>query len=157
MTEGHSWRETVETRVTSESLCSELTTVISTHIPSFKIIHMVRTRAHGDKGETMYAPQSFPAPGSLPMSQFFASGGKSTGVSTSASVLPMNTQDWSPLGWTGLISLQSKRLSRVFSSNTTVQKHRFFGAQLSLWSNSPIHTWPLEKPQLWLDGPLLAK
>ena len=71
-------------------------------------------------------PQSFPASGSFPMSQFFASGGQSNGVSAWASVLPMNTQDWSPLGWTGWISLQSKGLSRVFS-NTTVQKHRFFG------------------------------
>ena len=75
--------------------------------------------------------QSFPASGSFQMSQFFASGGQSTGVSASTSVLPMNTQDWSPLGWTGWISLQSKGLSRVFS-NTTVQKHQFFGAQLSL-------------------------
>ena len=89
--------------------------------------------------------QSFPASGSFPMSQFFAWGGQSTGVSASTSVLLMNTQDWSPLGWTGWISLQSKGLSRVFS-NTTVQKHQFFGAQLSLWSNSHIHTWLLEKP-----------
>ena len=76
-------------------------------------------------------PQSLSASGSLPMSQLFASGGQSIGVSASASVLPMNTQDWSALGWTGWISLQSKGLSRVFS-NTTVQKHQFFGAQLSL-------------------------
>ena len=76
-------------------------------------------------------PQSLPASGSFPMSQLFAWGGQSIGVSASASVLPMNTQDWSPLGWTGWISLQSKRLSRVFS-NTTVQKPQFFGAQLSL-------------------------
>ena len=75
--------------------------------------------------------QSFPASGSFLVSQFFSSGGQSIGVSASASVLPMNTQDWSPLGWTGWISLQSKGLSRVFS-NTTVQKHQFFGAQLSL-------------------------
>ena len=73
--------------------------------------------------------QSFPASGSFLMSQFFASGGQSIGVSASTSVLPMNTQDWSPLGWTGWISLQSKGLSRVFS-NTTVQKHQFFGTQL---------------------------
>ena len=73
----------------------------------------------------------FPASGSSPMSQFFISGGQSIGVSASASVPPMNTQDWSPLGWTGWIFLQSKGLSRVFS-NTTVQKHQFFGAQLSL-------------------------
>ena len=75
--------------------------------------------------------QSFPASGSFQMSQFFASGGQSIGVSASASVLTKNIQDWFPLGWTGWISLQSKELSRVFS-NTTVQKHQFFGAQLSL-------------------------
>ena len=89
--------------------------------------------------------QSFPASASFPMSQLFTSGGQSTGASASTSVLPVNTQDWSPLGWTGWISLQSKGLSRVFS-NTTVQNHQFFGAQLSLWSNSHIHTWLLEKP-----------
>ena len=89
--------------------------------------------------------QSFPTSGSFQMSQLFASGGQIIGVSASASVLPMNTQDWSHLGWTGWISLQSKGLSRVFS-NTTVQKHQFFGSQLSTWSNSHIHTWPLEKP-----------
>ena len=89
--------------------------------------------------------QSFPASGSSPMSQFFASGGQSIGVSASASVLPMNTQDWFPLGWTGWISLQSKGLSRIFS-NTTVQKHQFFSTQLSSQSNSHIHTWPREKP-----------
>ena len=71
------------------------------------------------------------------MNQFFTSGGQSTGVSASASVLPMNIQGWFPLGWTGWISLQSKGLSRVFS-NTIVQKHQFFGTQLSLWSNSHI-------------------
>ena len=76
-------------------------------------------------------PQSFPASGSFPMSQLFTWGGQSTGVSASASVLPTNTQDWSPLGWTGWISLLSMGLSRVFS-NTTIQKHQFFGTQLSL-------------------------
>ena len=75
--------------------------------------------------------QSFPASGSFQMNQLFASSDKTIGVSASASILPMNTQDWSPLGWTGWISLQSKWISRVFS-NTTVQKHQFFGAQLSL-------------------------
>ena len=90
-------------------------------------------------------PQSLPASGSFPISQLFASGGQSFGVSASASVLPMNTQDLSPLGWTGWISLQSKVLSRLFS-NTTVQKHQFFGAQLFSQSNSHIHTWLLEKP-----------
>ena len=89
--------------------------------------------------------QSFPASGYLQMSQFLASGGQSIGVSASASVLPMNIQDWFPLAWTGWISLHSKRLSRVFS-NTTVQKHQLFGSQLSLESNSQIHTWILEKP-----------
>ena len=88
-------------------------------------------------------PQSLPASGSFPMSQLFSWGGQSTGVSASASVLPMNTQDKSPLGWTGWFSLQSKGLSRVFS-NTTVQKHQFSGAQLSSQSNSHIHTWLLE-------------
>ena len=90
-------------------------------------------------------PQSFPASGSFQMSQLFTSGGQSIGVSASTLVLPMNTQDWSPLRWTGWISLQSKGLSRVFS-NSTVQTHQFFSAQLSLWSNSHIHTWQLEKP-----------
>ena len=90
-------------------------------------------------------PQSLPESGSFPMSQLFAWGGQSTGVSASASVLPMNIQDWSPLGWTGWISLQSKGLSRVFS-NTIVQKHQFFSAQLTSQSNSHIHTWLLEKP-----------
>ena len=100
--------------------------------------------------------QSFPASESFPMSQFFTSGGQSIGVSASASVLPMNIQDWFLLGWTGWISLQSKGLSRVFS-NTTVQQHQCFSTQLSLWSNSHIHTWLLEKPHLWLYGPLSAK
>ena len=89
-------------------------------------------------------PKSLLASGSFPMSHLCAGGGQSLGVSASASVLPMNIQDWFPLGWTGWISLQSKGLSRVFS-NTTVQKHQFFGAQLSSQSNSHLHTWPLEK------------
>ena len=89
--------------------------------------------------------QSFPASGSFPMSQFFTSDGQSIGVSASTSVLPMNIQDWFPLGVTGLISLQSKGLSRVFF-NTTVQNHQFFGTQFSLYSDSRIHTWLLEKP-----------
>ena len=90
-------------------------------------------------------PQSLPASGSFQMSQLFASGGQSIVVSASTSDLLMNTQDWSPSEWTGWISLQSKGLSRVFS-NTTVQKHQFFGAQLSSQSNTHIHTWLLEKP-----------
>ena len=89
--------------------------------------------------------QSFSASGSFPMSQFFASDDWSIGVSALVSFLPKNTQDWSPLEWTGWISLQSKGLSRVFS-NTTVQKHQVFGTQLSSQSNSHIHTWPQGKP-----------
>ena len=89
--------------------------------------------------------QSFPASGSFPVSQFFTSGGQSIGSLASPSVLSMNIQDWFPLEWTVWISLQSKGLSRVIS-NTTVQKHQFFGAQLSLLSKSHIHTWLLEKP-----------
>ena len=89
--------------------------------------------------------QSFPTSGSFQMTQLFASGGQSIGVSSSASVLPKNTQGWSPSEWTDWISLQSKGLSRVFSS-TTVQKHQFFSTQLSSQSNSHIHTWLLEKP-----------
>ena len=92
-----------------------------------------------------FSLQSFQASGSFPMSQFFALDGQNIVASASASVLPVNTQDWSPSGCTGWISLQSKELSRVFS-NTTVQKHEFFSAQLSSWSNSYIHTWLLEEP-----------
>ena len=92
-----------------------------------------------------FCPQSLPASGSFPMSQLFTWGDQSIGVSAFASVLPMNTQNWSPLGWIGWTSLQSKGLSRVFS-NTTVQKQQFFGTQPSSQSNSHIHPWPLEKP-----------
>ena len=99
-------------------------------------------------------PQSLPASKSFPMSQLFAWGSQSTRVSALASFLPKNTRDWSPSEWTSWISLQSKGLSRVFS-NTAVQKHQFFGAQLSSQSNSYIHTRLLEKPKPWLDGPLL--
>ena len=88
---------------------------------------------------------SFPASAFFLISQFFTSGDQSTGASSSVSVLPVNIQDWFSLGLTLLITLLSKGLSRVFS-NITVQKHRFFGAQSSLWSNSHIHTWLLEKP-----------
>ena len=91
--------------------------------------------------------QTFPASGSFPMCQFFTSGSQSIKPSASASVFPMNIQDWFPLGLIGLISMQSWVLSRVFS-NTSVPKHWFFGAQPSLRSNSHIHTWLLEKPQL---------
>ena len=89
----------------------------------------------------------FPSRGSIQMSQLFASGGQSIGISASTSVLPMNTQDWSPLECTGWITLQSKGLSRVFP-NTTVQKHKFSGTELSSQSNSHIHTWLLENHSL---------
>ena len=100
--------------------------------------------------------QSFPASGSFPMSQFITSGGQRTEAWTSASVLPMHIQDWFPLRLTGLISLLSKGCSGVFSS-TTVQKHQFFGTQPSLWSNSHICTWLLEKLLLWLYRTLSSK
>ena len=90
-------------------------------------------------------PKSHPASGSFQMSWLFASGRQSIGASTSTSVLPMNIQGWFPLGWTGLISLQSKGPSRVFYS-TTIQKHQFFCTQPSLFLNSHMHTWLLEKP-----------
>ena len=95
--------------------------------------------------------QSFPDLGSFPMSQFFTSGGQSIGVSASSSVLKMNIRDWFSLGLTGWITLKSKGITRVFS-NTVVQNHQFFRTQLSLWSNSHIHTWLLEKPWLWLGS-----
>ena len=139
-------------------------------MPGFPVLHhlleFVPTHVHwvGDAIQLSHALlppfssclQSFPTSGSFPMSRLFTFGGQSIGASTSASVLLMNIQGWLPLGLAGLISLLSKELSRVFS-NTTVQKHQFFGAQPSLWSNSHIHTWLLEKPQLWLYGPLSSK
>ena len=90
-------------------------------------------------------PQSFPASESIPMTRLFASHDESIKALASASVLPVNIQDWFPLGWTSLISLQSRGLWRVFAS-TTAQKHQFFSAQPSLWSNSHISAWLLEKP-----------
>ena len=129
--------------------CSTPGLPVHHHLPEFTQTHVHRV---GDVIQPSHpvvpfssCPQSLPASGSFPMSQLFAWGGQSIGVSASASVLPKNTQDWSSLGWTGWISLQSKGLSTVFS-NTTVQKHQFFSAQLSSHSNSHIHTWPLEKP-----------
>ena len=89
--------------------------------------------------------QFFPASGSFQMSQLFTSGGRSTGAWASVSVLSVNIQDWFPLGLTGLISLQSKGLSKIFPS-TTIQKHQLFGAKLSLWCYSHIHKWLMEKP-----------
>ena len=128
-------------------------------MPSFPFLHYLvefpQTHVHwvSDAIQPSY-PLSSPSPpafnlsqhqGSFPVSQFFPQGGHSIGVSASTSILPMNIQGWFPLGLAGLMSLQSKGLSRVFSS-TTVQKHQFFGAQTSLWSNSHIRTWLLEKP-----------
>ena len=101
-------------------------------------------------------PQSFPTSGSFPMSWIFTSGGQSIGASASASVLPINNHSWFPLGLAGSIYLESKGLSIVFSS-TTIQKHKLFGTQPSLWPNSHICTSLLENPKLWLYGPLLAK
>ena len=115
-------------------------------LPKLMSIELVMPSSHLIlRRPLLFCPDSLPGSGSFPMSQLFAWGGQSIGVSASVSVLPMNTQDWSPLGWTGWISLQSKGLLTVFS-NTTVQKHQFFSAQLSSQSNSHIHTWPLEKP-----------
>ena len=140
-------------------LCLSLCDLMSHSMPSIPVHHQLpeftQTHVHwvGDAIQPSHPLstslssrlQSFPASGSFQMSQLFASGGQSVGASASTSVLPVNTQDWSPLGWTGWISLQSKGLSRAFS-NTTIQKHKFFCAQLSLQSNSHIHTWPMEKP-----------
>jgi len=130
------------------------------HLPELAPIHVHRV---GDAIQPS-CPLSSPSPlafnifqqQSFLMSWLFPSAVQSTGVSASASVLPMNIQDWFPLGLTDLISLQSKSLSRVLP-NTTAQKHQFFNAQPSLWSKSHIHTWLLEKPELWLDRRLLAK
>ena len=142
----------------SAQSCLTLCSTMGCNMPGFPVHHqlleLAQTPVHwvGDAIQPSHPvipfsshPQFFSASGYFPTSQFFASGGQSTGPSISVSVLPVNTQDWSPLGWTGLISLLSKGLSRVFS-NTTVQKHQFFGIQLSLWSNSHIYTQLLEKP-----------
>ena len=129
-------------------------------LPEFTQTHVHRVSDAIQPSHPLSSP-SPPAPypsqhQSFPMSQLFTWGGQSTRVSALASVLPMNTQEWSPLGWTDWISLQSKGLSRVFS-NITVQNHQFFSTQPSLWSNSQIHTWLMEKPELSLDGPLSTK
>ena len=144
--------------ISSAQSCPTLCNPMNRSTPGLPVHHQLTefTQTHvrrvGDAIQTSHplSSPSHPAPnpsqsGSFPMSQLFSWGGPSIGVSASASVLPMNTQDWSRLGWTSWISLQSKGLSRVFS-NTTVQKHQFFGAQLSSQSNSHIHTWLLEKP-----------
>ena len=134
-----------------------LSITISQSSPRLTSIEYVMPSSHLILGlPLLLLPPIPPASESFPMSQLFAWGGQSTGASALASFLPKKSQGWSPSEWTGWISLQSKGLSRVFSS-TTVQKHQFFGAQLSSQSNSHIHTWPLGKPQPWLGGPLLAK
>ena len=119
-------------------------------LPEFTQTHFHRVSDAIQPSHPLSSPsppqsQSLPASESFPMSQLFTWGVQSTGVSALASFLPKNTQGWSPSEWTGWISLQSKGPSRVFS-NTIVQKHQFFGSQLSSQSNSNIHTWPLEKP-----------
>ena len=118
------------------------------HLPEFAPTHSILSMMPSNHlilcCLLLLLPSIFPASGSLPMSQHFTSGGQSVGVSASVSNLPMYMQTWFPLGLIGLISSLSKALSRVFYS-TTVQKHQFFGAQLSLRSNSNIHTWLLEK------------
>ena len=140
-------------------LCSTLCNPMNCSTPGLpvhhKLLEFIQTHVHrvGDAMQPSHplsspsppVPNPSPASGSFPMSHLFRWGSQSIGVSASASVLPMNTQDWSLLGWTGWISLRSKGLSRVFS-NITIQKHQFFSTQLSSQSNSHIHTWPLEKP-----------
>ena len=137
--------------------CPALCDPMNCRTPGLPVHHQLLefTQTHGHQVSDAIQPSHLccpllllppipPASESFPMSQLFAWGGQSTGVSALASFLSKNTQNWSPLEWAGWI-LQSKGLSRVFS-NTTVQKHQFFGAQLSSQSNSHIHTWPLEKP-----------
>ena len=119
-------------------------------LPEFTQTHVHRVSdaiqpSHPLSSPFSSCPQSLPASESFPKSQLLTWSGQSTGVSALASVLPKKSQGWSPSEWTGWLSLQSKGLSRVFS-NTTVQKHQFFGTQLSSQSNTHIHTWPLEKP-----------
>ena len=143
--------------------CLTLRNPMDCRTPGFPVLHYLlefaQTHVHwvSDAISSSVVPfssclQSFPSSGSFPTSWFFTSGGQSIRTLDSASVLPMNIQDWFPLGWIGWISLQSKVFSRVFSS-TTVQKHQFFSGQLSLWSNSHIHTWLLEKHSLYMDYP----
>ena len=119
----------------SQSLLKFMSTD-SVMLPNHLILYSTPSAPHPPISS---CPQSFPASGSFPMSRLFPSGGQSIGASASETALPMNNQGWFPLGLTGLISLQSKGLSRVFSS-TTVQKHQFFSSQTSLWSNSHIYT-----------------
>ena len=133
-------------------LCPTLCDPMDCSMPGFPVHHqlpeLTQTHVHPHISSSVIpfssCLQSFPASGSFPRSQFFASDGQGIGASASASVLPMNIQGWFPSGLIGLISLLFKGVSRIFS-NTTVQKHQFFSTQHSLWSNSDIHTWLLEK------------
>ena len=118
---------------------ASLSFIISRSLLKLTSIESVMPSKHLILCHPLLLPSSFPASGTFPMSQLFESGGQSIGASASASVLPMNIQDWFPLVLTGLISLQAKGLSRVFSS-TTIQKHQFFSAQPSFWSSPHIHT-----------------
>ena len=138
--------------------CPTLCNPMDCSIPGFPVFHSLpgfaQTHVHG-VDDTIQpfqpvspfssCPQSFPAFGSFPVNQLFATGGQNIGASASALVLPKNIQGWF-LGLIGLISLLFKGLSRVFFSSTTAWKHQFFSTQPSLWSNSHIHTWLLEKP-----------
>ena len=135
-------------------LCPTLCSPVDCGTPGFSVHHYLPEFAHTQwyhptmsASVTLFSscPQSFTASGSFPVSCLFASGGQCIRASVSASVHPMNIHSWFPLGLTGFICLQSKGLSRVFSS-TTIQKHQFFRSQPSSWSNSHIHTWLLEKP-----------
>ena len=141
--------------------CPNLCNLMDCSMPVFPVLHrlleFVQTHVHW-VSDTIQPSHPLLPPSSLAlnlsqhqglfqwMSQLFTSGGQSIRASASASVLLMNIQDWFPLGLTGLISLQSKGLSRVFSNTTVQNRHQFFSVQLSLWSNSHIHIWLLEKP-----------
>ena len=142
-------------RVVGYSSCGSVTTPCNCSTPSFPVLHHPLKFAQTPLSQWCHpsisssvipfsCSQSFPASGSFPTSRLFASGGQSIGVSALAKILPVNIQGWFPSGLTSLISLQSKGLSRVFSS-TTIWKHQFFSAQTSLWSSSHIAIWPLEK------------
>ena len=130
----------------SPGVCSKLMSIETTMLSHHLILSC----------PLLLLPSVFPASESFLMSQLFSSGGQSIGASASALVLPINIQGWFPLGFSGLISLLSKGLSKVFSS-TTLQKHQFSGMQPFLWFSTHLRTWLLEKPWLWLYGPLSAK
>ena len=124
-----------------------LSTTVSWSLLKFIPIELVMLSVSSSAAHFYFCLQSFPASGSFPMSHLVSSGGQSIGTSASGSVISINIQGWFPVGLTSLFSLQSKRLSRVFSS-TTILKHPFFSTQLSLWFNSHIYSWLPEKPQL---------